>query len=249
MGTFFKKARNIGRVVDNKANQLSQRKQNKPKPFRSGRIIQQPVKSIGQDMYGDDEFNDEPQDNFQDDPYNDDYGDVNVQTAQKPESFHHFLLDNKFRDLERSIRGYKDVYDKANQKWEVKRKDMHCFTDEESESIIRMVQVHLSADIKLARMSLGAFGGMMNLIYDEINRYFSRISEYRYGRYGASEIQGKMKDENLKIQVEVYNSIWANYSRAIEGRENTSTHDSVRGQESWQGGRDDLTHGNERAFG
>jgi len=133
-----------------------------------------------------------------------------------------------------SIRGYKNVFNKVTKQWEIKKKELHCFTPEEAESIVRMAQAHLGTDIKLSRMSMDAFSQMMNLIYDEFERFFTRIMEYRYGRYGAYELQSKMKDENMKILVELYNSVWANYSRAIEGSENKLTHDSVKSQESLQ---------------
>jgi len=55
-----------------------------------------------------------------DQDYND--NDVHVQVAQKPESFHHFILENQYKDLERSIRGFKDVFDKDINDWVLKRK-------------------------------------------------------------------------------------------------------------------------------
>ena len=79
----------------------------------------------------------------------DDYG-VGIQPAQKPESFHHFILENKYQDLEKSIRGYKDVYNKNTREWETKRKETHCFTDEEAEEILRTAQSLLATDIKLS---------------------------------------------------------------------------------------------------
>jgi len=251
MGKFLNKFKESARSIDKRANNYAQKQQQKPKEFRGGKIIEQNNRNIGGSMYSkEEEFkrkkdNDDNYDDYDDyDDFNDTY-DVNIQQAQKPESFHRFVLDNKFGELERSIRGYKDVFNKQTQKWEVKRKEVHCFTDEEAESIVRTAQAHLSADIKLSRMSVDAFGDMMDLIYDEIERLFARIMEYRYGRYNTFDkngnllvvnytLQGKMKDEALKILVELYNSIWANYSRAVGGRENIDTHQSVRGQESLQ---------------
>lgn len=242
MGRFLEKFKNGAEVLDNKANQYVQKKEKRPENFRGKQISQNPT--IGSNLYDDsDDFSDS--NNDIDDDFNDDPYDVNIQPAQKPESFHHFVLDNKYRHLERSIRGYKDVFNKHQQKWEVKRKEIHCFTDEEAESIVRSAEAHLSPDIKLARMSLDAFGEMMNLIYDELERMFKRIMEYRFGRYNKFDkdgnlvevrydLQGKMKDEAVKILVELYNNIWANYSRAVGGSENKLTHDSVRGQESLQ---------------
>jgi len=205
-----------------------------------------------------DEFDDSGdfKDNFSDDwkDYDKDFDrfdDMAIQPGQKPESFHHFILENQYKDLERSIRGFKDVFDKNTQQWVTKRKDIHCFTDEEAEGILRMAQSHLATDIKLASMSLEAFGKMMDLLYEQLESYFYRIAEYRYGRYNTFnkngvlvkvnyDLQGKMKDENKKILIELYNRIWANYSRAIGGKENKYTHESVKGQESLQQTDNDL---------
>lgn len=230
--------------IDNKVNKFAQRRRNAPKQLRGGRITEQRTNNVGEGMYDEEETYDNT--NNPGDDYGDDYDpyEANIQQAQKPESYHHFILENKFRDLERSIRGYKDVFNKETKQWEVKRKDMHCFTDEEAESVVRMAQVHLGTDIKLARMSLEAFGQMMDLIYEETERFFVRIMEYRYGRYGSVERQSKMKDENLKILVELYNSIWANYSRSVGGSENNAAHDSMKGQESLNNsGQDDGIRG------
>src|SRR3972149_7236750 len=56
------------------------------------------------------------------DPFSDDFYDnrefgndpVSLYPAQKPESFHFFILENQYQDLERAIRGVKDVWDKEN---------------------------------------------------------------------------------------------------------------------------------------
>lgn len=246
MARFLERFKSGTKAIDKGVNNLAQQRRDKPRKV-SRKIVEQRQQTIGQNIYGEeeevieDDFND-PVDDY--DAGNDFY-DANIQKAQKPESFHHFILDNKFQSNEKSIRGYKDVYNKETDKWEVKRKAIHCFTDEEAESIVRMAQAHLGTDIKLAHMSLEAFGHMMNLIYDEFERFFSRIMEYRYGRYGSYELQSKMKDENLKILVELYNCVWANYSRAIGGSENKLTHDSVKSQESLQqsGQDDDMRRG------
>lgn len=190
---------------------------------------------LGDDFY-DDKFQD---------PFYDRYDDVGIQQSQKPESFHHYILDNKYQDLERSIRGFKEVYDKDTQQWKTIRKKEHCFTDEEAEGIVRFAQGLLSPDIKLARMTTEAFGQMMDLIWEQLENYFYRIAEYRYGRYGDYEMQGKMKDENKKILIELYNRVWANYSRSIGGQENNLTHESVKGQESLQS-TDKMTDKNRR---
>ena len=225
--------------IDNRVNKFVQRRRNAPKKFRGGKITEQRTNNIGQAMYGEEEIYNDDKDYVDDGEIYDDPYEANIQQTQKSESYHHFILENKIRDLELSIRGYKDVFNKETKQWEVKRKDMHCFTDEEAESIVWMAQVHLGKDINLARMSLEAFGQMMDLIYEETERFFVRIMEYRYGRYGSTERQSKMKDENLKILVELYNSIWANYSRSVGGSENNAAHDSMRGQESLNNVRQD----------
>ena len=184
-----------------------------------------------------------PQDNDLDDysrqdddsRYNSDYNDYDgIQPSQKPESFHHFILDNQYKDLERSIRGFKDIFDKETQQWKTKRKNMHCFTDEEAEDILRTAQSHLATDIKLGFIRIDAFPLMMDAIYKQLAFLFERIAEYRYGRYGSYELQGKMKEQNLKIFLELFSRIQANYSRSIQGQENKAIHESVKGQESLQ---------------
>lgn len=194
------------------------------------------TEKVGTDLYDEEGLpNDEEdeEDEFDNSSQND-YDDVNIQVGQKPESFHHYLLNNKFREMERSIRGYKDVYNKTTQKWEIKRKEEHCFTDEEAESIVKMLQSLLSPDIKLSFINKDAFGMHMNLLWKRIRGHFRRIAEYQYGRYGDTVTQGRMKLENLKILIEVTERIRANYSMAIQGMENKSTHGSVRSQESLQ---------------
>lgn len=163
------------------------------------------------------------------------YDDVNIPPAQKPESFHHFILENQYKDLERSIRGFKDVYNKETQQWEIKRKQEHCFTDEEAEEILRTAQSHLATDIKLSFISKETYPLLMDALFKQLLYLFRQISEYRYGRYGSFEKQYEMKAENLKIFIELMTRIQANYSRAIQGVENKSTHGSVRTQESLQG--------------
>lgn len=162
------------------------------------------------------------------------YDEVGALPSQKPESFHHFILDNQYRDLERSIRGFKDIWDKEQNKYIIVRKKDHCFTDEEVEDIIRTAQVHLATDIKLGRINKEVFGEMMNMIYMEISFLFESIAEYRYGRYGSYEKQAEMKLQNHKIFLELMSRIQANYSRSIGGAEVKLTHDSVKGQESLQ---------------
>jgi len=165
--------------------------------------------------------------------------DVGIQPAQKPESFHHFILENQYKDLERSIRGLKDIWNKDEQKWVTKRKEMHCFTDEEAEDILRTAQSHLATDIKLGFIRTESFGFFMDAIYKELAFLFESIAEYRYGRYGSFENQYKMKLQNQKIFLELFARIQANYSRSIAGNENKATHSSVRGQESLQSGEKD----------
>lgn len=174
----------------------------------------------------------------------DSYGDVGMPPAQKPESFHHFILENQYRDLERSIRGYKDIFDKDTEKIKTIRKSQHCFTDEEAEEILRTAQSHLSTDIKLSFINKDAFPILMDTIYSEIALLFESIAEYRYGRYGDSNKQYEMKLQNHKIFLELFTRIQANYSRAISGTENNRTHESVKGQESLNQAERDFTKQN-----
>lgn len=181
-----------------------------------------------------------------------DISDVGVQPAQKPESFHHFLLENQYQDLECSIRGYKDVYNKETRTWEKKRKDKHCFTDEEAEEILRTAQSHLSTDVKLGWIRKEIFGEYMDALYDDLCFLFESIAEYRYGRYDNFskdkvfisvdyQAQYDMKLQNQKIFLELWTRVQANYSRSVNGQENKYTHESVKGQESLQSGDRDFT--------
>ncbi len=110
--------------------------------------------------------------------------------------------------------------------------------------IVRMAQSHLSTDIKLSRIKIDSFGLLMNALYKQMEYLFERIAEYNYGRYGGYDIQGDMKAQNLKIFNDLWNRIQANYSRAIDASENKATHQSVRGQESLQGGDRDYNDRN-----
>lgn len=229
MGKYLEKFKKGFRNVDNKVSQWSsqEKKENSP--------------------YGDD-FNSDPfEDELKD--YNgmdfDRYNDVGIQPAQKPESFHHFILENQYKDLERSIRGFKDVHDKETQQWKTIRKKEHCFTDEEAEEILRTAQSHLATDIKLGYISKDSFPILMDTLYQEIAFLFESIAEYRYGRYNTFDKNGnlikvnydkqyEMKLQNHKIFLELFTRIQSNYSRAIQGQENKYTHDSVKGQESLQ---------------
>ena len=186
-----------------------------------------------------DGLNEDFKDDYRDE-YDDRFDDMSIQPAQRPESFHHFILENQYKDLERSIRGFKDVFDKETQQWKTIRKKEHCFTDEESEEILRTAQSHLATDIKLGRINSAVFGELMNAIYEEIAFLFESIAEYRYGRYGSYEKQYEMKLQNHKIFLELFTRIESNYSRAIGGMENKYTHDSVKGQESLQQTSDDM---------
>lgn len=162
------------------------------------------------------------------------------QQAQKPESFHRWVLDNQYRDLERSIRGIKDIWDKKQQKFISVRKRSHCFTQEEAEDILRTAESHLSSDIKLSYINQKTFGDYMVGLYNQFRYLFRSIAEYRYGRYGDEKIQFEMKSQNLKILIELWTRIQANYSRAIGGSENKATHDTIRGQESLNNSGNDL---------
>ena len=171
----------------------------------------------------------------------DDNYSIDVQQAQKPESFHHFLLLNKYRDLELLIRGYKKVFNKLTQKWETKRKNSHCFLDEESENIVRMAESHLSPDIKLSYISKATYPIKMLAIKEQLEEYFYNIADYKYGRYGDTKAQFFMKQENLSIFVALMERIQANYSMAIQGQENKHTHSAVKGQESLNNSDRDVT--------
>lgn len=184
-----------------------------------------------------DDFKD-VEDDFDDD-FKEDYS-VNIQPAQKPESFHHFLLENQFRDIELVIRGYKQVFNKDNNKWETKRNKQHCFTDEEAEHILRTAQTHLSTDIKLSYISIANFPIMMLTLKEQLEEYFYNIADYKYGRYGNSKSQFFMKQDNLNIFVMLMSRIQANYSRAIQGQENKHTHNAVKGQESLSNSGNDM---------
>lgn len=198
-------------------------------------------KRIDDPRYKEDKDTIDMYDDFEDDFIRGNNDEVGVTPAQKPESFFHFILENQYKDLERSIRGVKDVFDKDTQRWVIKRKQKHCFTDEEAEDILRTAQSHLSTDIKLGWIKLETFGEYMQTLYDEISFLFESIAEYRYGRYGSYQDQYEMKLQNHKIFLELWTRIQANYSRSINGQENKYTHDSVKSQESLQGTEKDWT--------
>ena len=234
MGKYLDKFRGGAKKVDQKVADWS-----KEKPIDKGF-----------DYSSDNNHNNNPDnnfnDNFMDNNFRDDMGrfdDMGIQPAQRPESFHHFILENQYKDLERSIRGFKDVFDKETQQWKTIRKKEHCFTDEESEEILRTAQSHLATDIKLGFTNKEAFPILMDAIYQEIAFIFESIAEYRYGRYGSYEKQYEMKLQNHKIFLELFTRIQSNYSRSIQGQENRYTHDSVKGQESLQQGDRDLNFG------
>jgi len=246
MGKFLNKFKGRTSNIGDKLDSYGQKKQNKldinKKKFNLNN--NKPVDTA----YGIDEEEEE-------DDLNDDLGDdftnfnnyddeVGIQPAQKPESFHHFILENQYKDLERSIRGLKDVWNKEEQKWLTKRKDKHCFTDEEAEDILRTAQSHLATDIKLGWIRKDSFGDYMSAVYKVIAHLFESIAEYRYGRYGDFDAQYNMKLQNHKIFLELWTRIQANYSRSIEGSENKQTHQSVRGQESLQSNDDDYSNRN-----
>lgn len=241
MGKFLDKFRKRNKIA-NKIDYSVSNTYNKimdNKKYSDGRIQQQNPQKISDDMFdGIDEFNE-----FNNIDNIDEYG-VGIQPPQKPESFHHYILENKYQDLEKSIRGYKDVYNKTTREWETKRKDMHCFTDEEAEEILRTAQSLLATDIKLSFINKEVFGFRMMMLYKRISQVFREIAEYKYGRYSHDDkgqykpngysIEQSMKLQNLKIFVELTERIVANYSRAIAGMENKLTHQSVSSQESLQ---------------
>ncbi len=249
MGKFINKVKNIAEKVDDASNRSYQKNNNRPKNYNS-KIKQRVSESISTDLYdGIDDIEEdrqnyeEDQENFKED--NNFYDDgVGIQPAQKPESFHHFILENQYKDLEKSIRGYKDVYDKKTREWLIKRKDQHCFTDEEAEDILRHTQSLLATDIKLGFINKEVFGEVMMMLFKQLNQLFREIAEYKYGRYshddkgnpkeGGYAIEQYMKLQNKKIFIELTERIKANYSRSIQGMENKLTHQSVSAQESLQ---------------
>jgi hypothetical protein len=154
--------------------------------------------------------------------------------AQKPESFHRFILDNEFRTLEREIRGLKDVWDKVQNKYITKRKDRHCFNDEEAEFILRIAETHLSSSIKLATMTKEQFDIKLMGLYESVETHIREIMEYKFGRFKGFHEQLQMKREAIAIFDSIMANVFANYSRAVEGKEIRYTHDSVKAQESLQ---------------
>jgi len=238
----FRKAGDSVNKMEQKANVFYNKSPNQPKKY-SNKIKERRSESISGDMYDgiDEGYDDVDMQDINND--SDDYG-VGIQPAQKPESFHHFILENKYQDLEKSIRGYKDVYNKTTREWETKRKELHCFTDEEAEEILRTAQSLLATDIKLSFINKEVFGFRMMMLYKRLKQLFREIAEYRYGRYSHNEnrspkkngyaIEQYMKLQNLKIFVELTERVVANYSRAIQGIENKLTHQSVSAQESLQ---------------
>lgn len=215
MGKFMEKAKEVGNKISDKANEFA---------------------TLEEGPVDDKDFDDIKDDFLDDDNYT-----VDIQQAQKPESFHHFLLSNKYHDLELLIRGYKKVFNKTTNKWETKRKGEHCFLDEEAENIVRMAESHLSPDIKLSYISKSIFPIKMLAIKEQLEEYFYNIADYKYGRYGDTKKQFFMKQENLSIFVALMERIQANYSMAIQGQENKHTHNAVKGQESLNNSDRDMT--------
>jgi hypothetical protein len=218
MVKFFDKFKNAGNSlantankVDEKANDFYQKRQENPKNYNN-HLKQKTPESISPDLYdGIDDLDELDYDeNYVDEL--DKYG-VGITPAQKPESFHHFILENQYKDLEKSIRGYKDVYNKETREWETKRKETHCFTDEEAEEILRTAQSHLATDIKLSFINKEVFGEMMMALYKRLDELFYSIAEYRYGRYshdkdgkmieGGYQKEYEMKLQNRKIFLEL----------------------------------------------
>jgi len=236
----FKKAGEVGKNVGinaaERTSNFANKKMNKSNRFSSGKFRDKSINAnSGMNDFDDDLEDEDFMDVDLDQDYNDD---VHVQVAQKPESFHHFILENKYKDLEKNIRGYKDVFNKEKQEWEVKRKNLHCFTDEQSEDILRTAQSHLSTDIKLTFYSKETFGIRFLAVYEKIEYQFKRMMEYTFGRFGDEQVQGEMKAQALKIFVDLITRIEANYLMAIQGMENKRTHDAVHSQESLQSGEE-----------
>lgn len=213
MGKFKDKFKQAGKNIYDKANEMAV-------------INEGPIGDKDFDDIVDDIKEDKPGDEFKNNY------DADVQPAQKPESFHHFLLANKYKDLELLIRGYKMVFNKDTNKWETKRMKDHCFTDEEAEHILRLAETHLSADIKLSYISLATYPIEMLMIKAQLDEYFYNIADYKYGRYGDSAQQFFKKQDNLNINMALMARIKSNYSMAIQGSTNKQTHNTVKGQES-----------------
>jgi hypothetical protein len=224
MGKYLEKFKRGFSKIDKKVNDLSNNaNKNKENPNDFDDFSEDDIGSLN---------------NFENDPF---FDEVGSPRSQKPESFHHFILDNQYRDLERSIRGFKDIWNKETKEWVTVRKKEHCFTDEEAEEILRTAQSHLATDIKLGFINKEAYPLLMDAIYQEIAFLFESIAEYRYGRYGDFDKQYEMKLQNHKIFLELFTRIQMNYSRAIAGSENKLTHESVRAQESLQNTDRDIT--------
>lgn len=245
MGKFLDRFKRTAENVDERVNR-------KYAPNNRSRKINSHLKtkvpeSIGENMY--DGVEEDMEEDFDEERDYEDDGMVSIQPAQKPESFHHYILENQYQELEKSIRGYKDVFNKETREWDTKRKDLHCFTDEEAEDILRLAQSLLATDIKLSFINKESFPVKAMMLFKQIKILFRQIAEYRYGRYshnkdgtekkGGYGIEQAMKLQNLKIFVELSERIVANFSRAIQGMENKQTHQSVKGQESLhQSGQD-----------
>lgn len=186
------------------------------------------------------EDNDKEMDKFLDKNVNN-YDEVGINVSQKPESFHHFLLEDKYKDAEMKIRGFKEIYDKEKQKWVVVRRSVHCFTDEEAEYILRTIQIYLSSSITLGRISREQYGIKIMAIHDEISSVFVNIATYKYCRYVKPEVIEEMHIQNHEIFVCAMELIKSNYTRSIDGEENKRTHDKLQHQESLRYGDKDLT--------
>lgn len=154
------------------------------------------------------------------------------QKGQKPESFHHFILENQYKEFEIAFRGYREQWDKDEEKWVLRKKSVHCFTDEEAEDMLQDAKIYLSSEIKLACFNNTNFNSMLANVYEQMRIQFREIAEYSYGRYKDKDTINKMKLENLRLFNAMFMRIFANMSRAIAGKENVMTHESVQGQES-----------------
>lgn len=248
MGKYLNKFKKKVETIPEKLGSYVEKKQETYSDYNKNRLNPNNKVKMGEYSTSEEELDeninsDDNSDDFSDTPNSDKgwYDEIGIQPAQKPESFHHFILENQYKDLERSIRGLKDVWNKDEQKWITKRKALHCFTDEEAEDILRTAQSHLATDVKLGHIRKESFGDYMDAMYKELAFLFESIAEYRYGRYGAFDIQYNMKLQNQKIFLELFTRVQANYSRSIGGSENIATHGSVKGQESLQSGERDYT--------
>ena len=92
----------VGKVIDSSVQKKYNSKKN---PNRQRYKLD---KKVNNDFTGEDDYDED----YGDDGFDDFDDKVAIQPGQKSESFHHFILENQYKDLERSIRGFKDIFNK-----------------------------------------------------------------------------------------------------------------------------------------